>query len=54
MSEEQRKPKRQRLERQEWVPALPLRIAHSVWKAAFAAFKIAVGTVSTVLLVCVI
>ena len=54
MSEFKRKPKRQRLERQEWEPSLPLKILHSVWKAAFALFKIAVGTVSTVLLICTI
>ena len=54
MSEEKRKPKRQRQERQEWEPALPLKVLHTVWKAAFAVFKIAVGTVSTALLICMI
>ena len=54
MSENKRKPRRQRLERQEWEPSLPLKILHTAWKAAFAAFKIAVGTVSTALLICVI
>ena len=54
MSENKRKPKRQRLERQEWEPALPLKILHSAWKAAFAVFKIALGTVSTALLILVI
>ena len=54
MSENKRKPRRQRLERQEWEPSLPIKILHSAWKAAFAAFKIAVGTVSTALLICVI
>ena len=54
MSEKKRKQKRQRLERQEWEPALPIKVIHSVWKAAFAVFKIAVGTVSTALLICVI
>ena len=51
MSENQRKPRRQRMERQEWEPALPLRILHTVWKAGFAAFKIAVGTAATVLFI---
>ena len=50
MKENQRKPERQRLERQEWEPALPLRTLHWLWKVAFTVFKIAVGTVSTVLL----
>ena len=54
MNEEKRKPRRQRLERQEWEPSLPVKILHSVWKAAFAVCKIAVGTVSTALLICVI
>ena len=54
MNEEKRKPKRQRQERQEWEPALPLKVLHTVWKAAFAVFKIAVGTVSTALLICMI
>ena len=54
MSENQRKPRRQRLERQEWEPALPLRIVHTAWKAVFAAFKIAVGTAATVMFICII
>ena len=54
MSENERKPKRQRIERQEWEPALPLKILHSAWKAVFAVFKIALGTVSTALLILVI
>ena len=54
MSEKQRKPRRQRLERQEWEPALPLRIIHAAWKAVFAAFKIAVGTAATVFFICTI
>ena len=51
MSDYKRKPKRQRLERQEWEPALPIKVLHTLWKAAFAVFKIAVGTVSTALLI---
>ena len=54
MSENERKPKRQRIERQEWEPALPLKILHSARKAVFAVFKIALGTVSTALLILVI
>lgn len=54
MSEKQRRPRRPHLERQEWVPALPLQIVHTAWKAAFAAFKIAVGTAATVMFICII
>ena len=54
MSEKERKPKKPKQERQEWEPALPLKILHSAWKAAFAVFKIAIGTVSTALLICMI
>ena len=54
MNEKERKPKKPKQERQEWEPALPLKILHSAWKAAFAVFKIAIGTVSTALLICMI
>ena len=54
MSDNKRKPRRQRPERQEWEPSLPIKVVHSVWKAVFAVFKIAVGTVSTALLICMI
>ena len=54
MSEKQRKPRRPSVERQEWEPALPLRIISTAWKVAFGAFKIAVGTAATVLFICII
>ncbi len=40
--------------RQEWKPHWLLKLLHGLWMSLFAVFKIAVGAVATVLLICVV
>ena len=50
-SEKKRRPKKQQ---QQWEPHWSLKLLYSVWKAVFAAFKIAVGAAATVLLILIV
>lgn len=43
--------KRSKKERQDWKPHWTIQILYGIWRAAFAAFKIAVGAAATVLLI---
>ena len=49
-----KKTKKQKPLRQEWKPNFLLRILYAAWHVAFGAFKIAVGAVSTVLMIAVV
>ena len=54
MNEKDKKPRQNPAPRQDWKPALPLRILYGIWMALFTAFKVAVGAIATVLFVVVI
>lgn len=54
MNEMEQNPRRNLPEQQEWNPPVVLRILRAVWLALFSVFKVAVGAVATVLLVCTV
>ena len=54
MFDRQKKVKKKKLPRQEWKPNIFLRIAYYIWRMGFGAFKIALGALSTVLIIGVI
>ena len=46
--------KKEEKPRQEWNPHWILRVLYSIWMTAFSVFKVAVGAVVTVLLICIV
>ena len=54
MFDRQKKVKKKKLPRQEWKPNIFLRIGYALWRMGFGTFKIALGALSTVLIIGVI
>lgn len=54
MAEDNKNGNKKREERQSWTPHWILRTLYALWMVVFSAFKIAMGAIATVLLICVI